>query len=193
MKKIEAIIKRKNFPAIKIALNTLGTYIVDKRNLTDSNIYDESQNSCVNSNGLRSIPLTKIELVISDKDARKVVELISKNSGLSSNPGGKIFVSEMAEVVDMQTLDGRQDLEISLEGKIGSRDVPKRSRLVPLQKFTLQKLQSFYDENKETLRDDYRIKSFTDFVNYCIMKSLPYVEKQLRDNRITNETTFNTF
>jgi len=42
--------------------------------------------------------LAKIEIVVSDKDARKVVEIISKNSGLSSNHGGKIFVSEMEEV-----------------------------------------------------------------------------------------------
>jgi len=36
---------------------------------------------------------------------------------LSSYHGGKIFVSEMEEVVDMETLDGNQDLKISLEKK----------------------------------------------------------------------------
>lgn len=183
MKKIEAIIKRKNFPTIKIALNTLGTYIIDKRNLAESNIYNESQNSV----GLKSIPLTKLELVVSDIDARKVVELISKKSGLSSTHGGKIFVSEMAEVVDMQTLDGQQDLETPIEEKLGSKDMPKRSRFVPLQKFTLHKLQSVYDKNKETLHTDYRIKSFTDFVNYCIMKSLPHMEKQLKTSIIPKD------
>ena len=83
MKKIEAIIKRKNFPTIKTNLNTVGgTYIIDKRNLDDSHIYDESQGSRVGSTGLKSVPLAKIEMVVSDKDARKVVEMISKNSGL---------------------------------------------------------------------------------------------------------------
>ena len=95
MKKIEAVIKRKNFPTIKTNLNTVGTYIIDKRNLDDSNIYDESQGSRVGSTGLKSVPLAKIEMVVSDKDARKVVEMVSKNSGLSSDHGGKIFVSEM--------------------------------------------------------------------------------------------------
>ena len=193
MKKIEAVIKRKNFPTIKTNLGAVGTYIIDKRNLDDSNIYDESLGSRVGSTGLKSVPLAKIEMVVSDKDARKVVEMISKNSGLSSNHGGKIFVSEMEEVVDMETLDAQQDLEISPEEKIETKQLPKRSRFVPLQKFTLNKLQITYEENKETLRDDYRIKSFSDFVNYCIMKSLPTIEKQLKNPTIIYENKFGDF
>ena len=197
MKKIEAVIKRKNFPTIKTNLNTVGTYIIDKRNLDDSHIYDESQGSRAGSTGLKSIPLAKIEMVVPDKDARTVVEMISKNSGLSSNHGGKIFVSEMEEVVDMETLDGEQDLETSSEGKLEkklkSKPLPKRSRFVPLQKYTLHKLQVTYEENKETLRDDYRIKSFSDFVNYCIMKSLPTLEKQLKNPTIIYENKFGDF
>lgn len=193
MKKIEAIIKRKNFPTIKTNLHAVGTYIIDKRNLDDSNIYDESQGSRVGSTGLKSVPLAKIEIVVLDKDARKVVELISKNSGLSSNHGGKIFVSEMEEVVDMETLDGQQDLEMSLDEKSGSKPLPKRSRFVPLQKFTLHKLQVTYEENKESLRNDYRIKSFSDFVNYCIMKSIPIMEKQLKNPTIVYENNFGNF
>lgn len=193
MKKIEAVIKRKNFPTIKTSLNAVGTYIIDKRNLDDSNIYDESQGSRVGSTGLKSVPLAKIELVVPDKDARKVVEMVSKNSGLSSNHGGKIFVSEMEEVVDMETLDGKQDLEIILDKNQESKPLPKRSRFVPLQKFTLHKLQETYEENKETLRNDYRIKSFSDFVNYCIMKSLPTLEKQLKNPTIIYENNFGDF
>jgi len=174
-------------------LNTVGTYIIDKRNLDDSHIYDESQGSRIGSTGLKSVPLAKIEMVVSDKDARKVVEMISKNSGLSSNHGGKIFVSEMEEVVDMETLDGKQDLEFITEANSESRQLPKRSRFVPLQKFTLNKLQIIYEDNKETLRNDYRIKSFSDFVNYCIMKSLPTIEKQLKNPTIIYENNFGDF
>jgi nitrogen regulatory protein P-II 1 len=190
VKKIEAIVKRKNFPMIKTNLNAVGTYIIDKRNLDDSNIYDESQSSRAGSAGLKSVPLAKIEMVVSDKDARMVVEMISKNSGLSSLHGGKLFVSEMEEVVDMDTLDGRQDLEIPSKEKPESKLLPKRSRFVPLQKFTLHKLQVTYEENKETLRNDYRIKSFSDFVNYCIMKSIPTLEKQLKNPTIIYENNF---
>ena len=53
MKKIEAIIKRSNFTIIKTTLNSVGTYIIDKRNLDDSNIYDESKGSRVGSTGLK--------------------------------------------------------------------------------------------------------------------------------------------
>jgi len=192
MKKIEAIIKRKNFLIIKNTLNTVASYIIDKRNLDDSNIYDESKGSRIGSS-LKTIPLAKIEMVVSDKDARKVVEIISKKSGLSAKHGGKIFVSEMEEVLDMETLDGKQDLEISPEEKLESQSIPKRSRLVPLQKFTLHKLQIIYEENKETLLNDYRIKSFSDFVNYCIMKSLPTLEKQLKNPTIIYENNFGNF
>jgi len=193
VKKIEAVIKRKNFPTIRTNLNAIGTYIIDKRNLDDSDIYDKSKGSRVDSSGLKSIPLVKIEMVVSDKDARKVIEIISKNSGLSSQHGGKIFVSEMEEVVDMETIDGNQDLEIFPEEKLKTKSLPKRSRFVPLQKFTLQKLQVTYEENKETLRSDYRIKSFSDFVNYCIMKSLPDLKKQLKNPTIVYENSFDNF
>jgi nitrogen regulatory protein P-II 1 len=193
MKKIEAIIKRRNFPTIKTHLNTIGTYIIDKRNLDDSNVYDKLNGSHDVDSNLKSIPLAKIEVVVSDKDARKVVEMISKNSGLLSSHEGKIFVSEMEEVVDMKTLDGQQDLEIHAEEKLESKQFPKRGRLIPLQKFTLHKLQAIYEENKNTLRDDYRIKSFSDFVNYCVMKSLPILEKQLKNPTIIYGNNFGDF
>jgi nitrogen regulatory protein P-II 1 len=190
MKKIEAIIKRNNFPQIKTKLNSVGSFIIDKRNLDDSNIYDKVKGSRVGATGLKSLPLAKIELVVSDKYARKVIEIISKKSGLSSQHGGKIFVSEMDEVLDMETLDGIQDIGTQSEERFETKQLPKRSRLVPLQKFTLQKLQVIYEENNETLRNDYRIKSFSDFVNYCIMKSLPVLEKQLKNPTILYENNF---
>ncbi len=193
MKKIEAVIKRKNFPTIKTNLNARGTYIIDKRNLDDSYIYDKSKDLRNGNTSLKSIPLAKIETVVTDKDARKVVEMISKNSGLSSNHGGKIFVSEMEEVVDMETLDGQQDLEILLEQKLELKPLPKRCRFVPLQKFTLHKLQIIYEENKKILRDDYRIKSFSDFVNHCIMNYLPTLEKQLKNPTFIYENNSNDF
>ncbi len=193
MKKIEAVIKRKNFLTIRTTLNTIGTYIIDKRNLDDSNIYDESKVGRVGPTGLKSIPLAKIELVVSDKDARRVVDIISTKSGLSSQHGGKIFVSEMEEVLDMETMDAKKDLEMIQEEKSETTQLPKRSRFIPLQKFTLHKLQVIYEENKDTLRSDYRIKSFSDFVNYCIMKSLPVLEKQLKNPTIIYENNFGEF
>ncbi len=193
VKKIEAVIKRKNFPAIKMKLNKVGTYIIDKRNLDDGHIYEGLKGSKTGSTGIKFIPLAKIEMVVPDKDARQVVKTVSENSGLTFAHGGKIFVSEVEEVVDMGTLDVDQDLEIDSEEKLDSKPLPKRSRFVPLQKFTLHKLQVIYEKNKEILKSDYRIKSFSDFVNYCIMKSIPTLEKQLKSPTVVYENNFGEY
>ena len=103
MKKIEAIINRKNYPTIREKLDALGIDIIDKRNLEDS------------------------------------------------------------------------------------RFVTKRNRLVPLQKRTLYKLEQYYDKHSDVLESDYRIRSFSDFVNYCIMKYLPTLDKQLKNQTILYE------
>lgn len=189
MKKVEAVIKRANFTDIGNELQRLGYFIIDKRNLEDSIILDTQKGSKVGSTGIKSIPLAKIELVIDDKDARKVVNIISRRSGLSSRPAGKIFISEMAEVVDMETLEGKKDLEgenLTVKSKI----ILPRSRLVPLQKHTLLRVHKVYSENKETLEKDYRIKSFSDFVNQCIMGYLPTLEKQLKSPTVLYENNF---
>jgi len=192
MKKIEAIIKRSTYPDIISELSSMGYSIVDRRNLEDNKIFDKQSASKVGSTGIKSIPLSKIELVVSEKDARQVINLISKKSGFSANQGGKIFISEMEEVVDMETLDAQQDLE-SEEIISPPKPIIKRSRLVPLQKFTLIKLEKIYENNKEKLQTDYRIKSFSDFVNHCIMGYLPTVEKQLKHTTIIYGNNFNEF
>jgi nitrogen regulatory protein P-II 1 len=192
MKKIEAVIIAKNFNSIKYEIHGVGSYIIDKRDLDHSQIFYESKGSRVGSTGLKSIPLSKIEVVVHDKAARKVVEIISEMSGVSAQNGGKIFVSEMSEVVDMETLDSKMDLEVD-ESEANETPTTKRSRLVPLQKFTLNKLEKIYNENEENLKSYYRIKSFSDFVNLCIMKSLPAIEKQLKNPVVVYENNFGDF
>ena len=191
MKKIEAIIRRSTYPIIIGELSSMGYSIIDKRNLEDSKIFDKQLVSKVGSTGIKTIPLSKIELVVSEKDARQVINLISKKSGFSANQGGKIFISEMEEVVDMNTLNAQQDLES--EEIFSLKPTTKRSRLVPLQKFTLIKLEKIYENNKEKLQTDYRIKSFSDFVNHCIMGYLPTVEKQLKHSTVVYGNNFYEF
>ena len=190
MKKIEAIIKRSTYPIIITELSSMGYSIMDKRNLEDSNIFDKQTSVKAGSTGIKSIPLSKIELVVPEKDARKVINLISKKSGFSANQGGKIFISEMEEVVDMETLSAQQDVESEITHTI-KKPIIKRSRLVPLQKFTLIKLVKIYEHNQEKLQTDYRIKSFSDFVNHCIMGYLPTIEKQLKHSTIIYGNNFN--
>lgn len=192
MKKIEAIIKRSTYPDIISELSSMGYSIIDRRNLEDNKVFDKQSTSKVGSTGIKSIPLSKIELVVSEKDARQVINLISKKSGFSAHQGGKIFISEMEEVVDMKTLNAQQDLE-SVEIISSPKPVIKRSRLVPLQKFTLIKLEKIYENNREKLQMDYRIKSFSDFVNHCIIGYLPTVEKQLKHPTIIYGNNFHEF
>ena len=192
MKKIEAIIKRSTYPIIISELSSMGYSIIDRRNLEDNQVFDKQSGAKAGSTNIKTIPLSKIELVVLEKDARQVINLISKKSGFTANQGGKIFISEMEEVVDMNTLNGHHDLEsekilFSYKPKI------KRSRLVPLQKFTLLKLEKIYEANKEKLQSDYRIKSFSGFVNYCIVGYLPTVEKQLKHSTIVYESNFHDF
>ena len=189
MKKIEAIINRKNYPTIREKLDALGIDIIDKRNLEDSRFVSQSKGSRVGGSAVRSTMLAKIELAMSDKVAREVVDIISSNSGLPKSIPSKIFVFEMQETIDVNTLKGESEMESAEEEEapIAPRFVTKRNRLVPLQKRTLYKLEQYYDKHSEVLESDYRIRSFSDFVNYCIMKYLPTLDKQLKNQTILYE------
>ena len=92
----------------------------------------------------------------------------------------------------MNTLNAQHDLE-SEEIFLPSKPITKRSRLIPLQKFTLIKLEKIYENNKEKLQTDYRIKSFSDFVNHCIMGYLPTIEKQLKHTTVVYGNNFHEF
>ena len=136
MKKIEAIINRKNYPVLREKLDSLGIDIIDKRNLEDSKFISESKGSRAGGTGVRSTMLAKIELAMQDKEARAVLEIISKNSGLPQSIKSKIFVFDMEESIDLSTLEGQADVEPE-EKPIPVRFTTKRNRLVPLQKRTL--------------------------------------------------------
>ena len=189
MKKIEAIINRKNYPSIREKLDALGIDIIDKRNLEDSRFVSQSKGSRVGGSAVRSTMLAKIELAMSYKVAREVVDIISSNSGLPKSIPSKIFVFEMQETIDVNTLKGESEMESAEEEEapVAPRFVTKRNRLVPLQKRTLYKLEQYYDKHSEVLESDYRIRSFSDFVNYCIMKYLPTLDKQLKNQTILYE------
>jgi nitrogen regulatory protein P-II 1 len=189
LKKIEAIINRKNYPSIREKLDALGIDIIDKRNLEDSRFVSQSKGSRVGGSAVRSTMLAKIELAMSDKVAREVVDIISSNSGLPKSIPSKIFVFEMQETIDVNTLKGESEMESAEEEEspVAPRFVTKRNRLVPLQKRTLYKLEQYYDKHSAVLESDYRIRSFSDFVNYCIMKYLPTLDKQLKNQTILYE------
>ena len=194
MKKIEAIINRKNYPTIREKLDALGIDIIDKRNLEDSRFTSQSKGSRVGGSVVRSTMLAKIELAMSDKVAREVVDIISENSGLPKSIKSKIFVFEMQETIDVNTLKGESEVESEVESEddipVTPKFITKRNRLIPLQKRTLYNLEQYYDKHHDVLESDYRIRSFSDFVNYCIMKYLPTLDKQLKNQTIVYEDIF---
>ena len=194
MKKIEAIINRKNYPSIREKLDALGIDIIDKRNLEDSRFTSQSKGSRVGGSVVRSTMLAKIELAMSDKVAREVIDIISENSGLPKSIKSKIFVFEMQETIDLNTLKGESEVESEVESPdqipVTPKFITKRNRLIPLQKRTLYNLEQYYDKHHEVLESDYRIRSFSDFVNYCIMKYLPTLDKQLKNQTIVYEDIF---
>jgi len=190
LKKIEAIINRKNYPSLREKLDALGIDIIDKRNLEDSKFVSASKGSRVGGTSVRSTMLAKIELAMPNKLAREVVDIISNNSGLSKSMKSKIFVFDMDEIIDSSTLEGQVDVESEDEIPVTPKFITKRNRLVPLQKRTLYNLEQYYDKHHEILESDYRIRSFSDFVNYCIMKYLPTLDKQLKNQTIVYEDIF---
>ena len=190
LKKIEAIINRKNYPAIREKLDALGIDIIDKRNLEDSRFTSQSKGSRVGGSVVRSTMLAKIELAMSDKVAREVIDIISENSGLPKSIKSKIFVFEMQETIDLNTLKGESEVESEEQIPVIPKFITKRNRLIPLQKRTLYNLEQYYDKHHDVLESDYRIRSFSDFVNYCIMKYLPTLDKQLKNQTIVYEDIF---
>jgi nitrogen regulatory protein P-II 1 len=176
MKKIEAIIRSQNFTVLKDRISKIGSYIIAKHDISNNDIFDRQKGARVGSTSLKSIPLVKIELVVPDVDAAKVIRIISEYSGIKPSDGGKIFISEMTEIVDMQTLEGEKELE-----NISQSTPPaKRSRLVPLQKYTLTTVEEFYEQNKELLQENYKIKSFSDFVNFCVLEHISVLQQKTK-------------
>ncbi len=189
MKKIEAIVLRADMPSILAKIQKIGCTVMDKRNLEDGAISYNQKSSRVGSTSVSSVPLSKIDLVVADKDARSVIEIISEEVKKSPKLVGKIFVSEMTEILDMKTSQSEKELEIEDIQRLPTFK-SSRNRLVSLQKHTLARIEKIYEENQETLAANYRIRSFNDFVNHCVMSQLKVIEKQLRHPEITFEDRF---
>ncbi len=171
MKKIETIIRTDAFPEIRSVLEDINIYSISKHDISGSSIVTNIENRN------KKVFLSKIELIVGDKDANKVINTIAK----FVENDGKIFVSDLNEIIDAKTFESRKDLEKEVNQS-------KRSRLVPLQKFTMLRAERFYNAYKERLHADYRIKSFSDFINYCVVTYLPIIEEEIkRDTIVENK------
>jgi nitrogen regulatory protein P-II 1 len=204
MKKIEAIVKTEILPDLRLELEKFEIYGMSTHNISSMSI--TSRNGAVGRGGGVGEFLTKIELIVSDRDAKKVIEAISNVSGGKGKEHAKIFISSLEEIVDVSHMQSIKDLENPKEEEYGNNtyferregltlelqesddsnteEQGKRSRLVPLQKYTLMRVLKFYNANKDTLKSEYRIKSFSDFVNFCILGYLPIIESELKQQTI---------
>jgi nitrogen regulatory protein P-II 1 len=204
MKKIEAIVKTEILPDLRLELEKFEIYGISTHNISSMSI--TSRSGAVGRGGGVGEFLTKIELIVSDRDAKKVIEAISNASGGKGKEHAKIFISSLEEIVDVSHMQSIKDLENPKEEEYGNdtyferregltlelqesddsntEEQGKRSRLVPLQKYTLMRVLKFYNANKDTLKSEYRIKSFSDFVNFCILGYLPIIESELKQQTI---------
>ena len=104
MKKIEAIIRPERLDEVKRALEASGY-----PGITITQIEGHGKQKGVTQQWRGEIykvdllPKTKVEIVASDKDQEKIVSAIQKAAGSNTVGDGKIFVSNIDEVVRIRT------------------------------------------------------------------------------------------
>lgn len=110
MKKIEAIIKPFKLEDVKDALAEAG---VTGMTVSDVKGYGRQQGHSELYRGAEYVvdflPKIKIELIVSEKDANSIIDIIVEASKTGKIGDGKIFVSSIEKVVRIRT--GEQDEE----------------------------------------------------------------------------------
>jgi len=104
MKKIDAIIKPFKLEEVKDALTELGVYgmtVSEVRGFGRQKGHKEAYRGTEYT--IEFVPKTKIEVVVVDSLANKVVETIIRTAKTGSIGDGKIFVSNLDEVVRIRT------------------------------------------------------------------------------------------
>ena len=104
MKKIEAIIKPFKLDEVKDALNALG---VQGMTVTEVNGFGRQKGHVELYRGaeyeISFIPKIKLELVVADSMAEKVLATIMEKAKTGKIGDGKIFVSKVEEVIRIRT------------------------------------------------------------------------------------------
>ena len=104
MKKIEAIIKPFKLEEVKDALTELGVYgmtVSEVRGFGRQKGHKEAYRGTEYT--IEFVPKTKIEVVVSDAMADKVIETIIRTAKTGSIGDGKIFLSNLEGVVRIRT------------------------------------------------------------------------------------------
>ncbi|MDH3618833.1 MAG: P-II family nitrogen regulator [Nitrosopumilus sp.] len=112
MKKIEAIIRDTKFQEVKNTLTKLGvkgmtTYEVRGRGDQIGMIRTGEGSSDYEADDL--VPKRKIEIVCIEEELSKIVNSIASNATTGKPGDGKIFVSDIVDVVRIRTVEKGQD------------------------------------------------------------------------------------
>ena len=104
MKKIEAIIKPFKLDEVKDALNTIG---IQGMTVTEVKGFGRQKGHVELYRGaeydIAFIPKVKIELVVADSSAEKVIATIMEKAKTGKIGDGKIFVSKIEDIVRIRT------------------------------------------------------------------------------------------
>lgn len=114
MKKIEAIVRRESFPDIDAALKQAG---ISGLTFFDAEGRGKSKGrEMVSGRGARTyqaeyVERTKLEIIVKDPDAKKVIEIILAHAKSGESGDGKIFVSNVEEGYDITSgLSGEESI-----------------------------------------------------------------------------------
>ncbi len=112
MKKIEAIIREIKFQEVKNTLTKLGvkgmtTYEVRGRGDQMGMIRSGEESDNYEDDGL--VPKRKIEIVCIEEEVNKIVNSIASNASTGEPGDGKIFVTDVLDVVRIRTVEKGQD------------------------------------------------------------------------------------
>jgi len=104
LKKIEAIVRRENFPDIDNALKLAG---INGLTFFDAEGRGRAKGrEMVSGRGTRTyqteyVERTKLEIIVTDSDAKKVVDIILTHAKTGNAGDGKIFVSSVEQGYDI--------------------------------------------------------------------------------------------
>ena len=104
MKKIEAIIRPEKVDEVRRALEKVG---FPGLNISEVEGHGKQKGVVQQWRGeqyrVELLPKVRIEIVVSDRDANKIVRAIQETSKTGSVGDGKIFVSSVEEVIRIRT------------------------------------------------------------------------------------------
>ena len=104
MKKIEAIIRHFKLEEVKEALNAAGVRgmtVTEVRGFGRQKGHTETYRGAEYS--VDFLPKVKIEVAVSDADARGVIDAICNTARTGQVGDGKIFVTDLADVIRIRT------------------------------------------------------------------------------------------